>query len=111
LKNVRRQTPLLAAELCGREEAARILRRNGATLEFKDMKSAGRQYPLDKVCIEGPLSNRAIERKMDLKSLNFDCVSASCQSALYITYFCQPDDALTKYQKEHQIKLQEPSFT
>ncbi|KAH8647039.1 hypothetical protein BGZ60DRAFT_230105 [Tricladium varicosporioides] len=139
LKNINHKTALSVAEVEGKSEIAKILRRHGATVQFGDMKIAGQEYPLDKIYMDGPSHSSNVERKTDMESLDFNCISACRQSTLSITHFCPSDDghldryrlkasifdslydqnlsdeilqnALARYQEEHQIKPQESLFT
>jgi hypothetical protein len=138
LKDVNEKTALSLAEAENRDDIAGLLRRHGATLQFWDIKKAGRHYPLDKIYMDGPSHTSNAERRWDLESLDFNCKSACRQSTLSIMHFNSCDDgpldryrlkasvfdalydddlsdeiinnALMKYQKEHKMKIHGSSF-
>ena len=139
LKDSNQKTALSLAEAGCRDDIAKLLRRHGATLQFWDMKRAGKHYPLDKIYMDGPSHSSNAERRWDLESPDFNSESACRRSILSITHFSASgggpldryrvkasvfdglyDDLLSheilhnslfKYQEEHKMKVQGSSFT
>lgn len=138
-KNAKHKTALSIAEIEGRDDIARLLRKHGATLQFWDMKKAGNVYPLDKIYMDGPSHASNAERRWDLDSLDFNCEAACRQSIISITHFSRSngrsldryrlkasvfdalydeslsseiiETALLRYQKEHNMETRQSMFT